>query len=124
MGLSAQHASTVPLVLHATTGYIKPQFHVVFDDWFATISTTIEDLPNFNSDEWRRLFGGDSTYQYLFDKDDLKQLESCAQTILAGNQYNHQHRSTTTASSHQERGSSLLPFQELNNQPAMDLHSH
>ena len=38
-------------------------------------------------------------------------------TILAGNQYNHQHRSTTTASSHQEHGSSLLPFQELNNQP-------
>jgi hypothetical protein len=37
MGLSKKHASTVPLVLNPETGYITPQYHVVFDDWIATL---------------------------------------------------------------------------------------
>ena len=69
MGLSADHASTVPLVLNPGTGSITAQFHVVFDDWFATIATSVDDLPDFNSPEWSRLFG-DSMYQYEFDSDD------------------------------------------------------
>ena len=68
MGFSPKHASTVPLVLNPTTGYITPQFHVVFDDWFATIATTAGSLPDFNSPQWSKLFG-DSTYQYIGDDD-------------------------------------------------------
>ena len=49
MGLSPDHASTVPLVLNLGTGAITPQFHVVFDDWFTTVTTSINDLPDFNS---------------------------------------------------------------------------
>ena len=38
--------------------------------WFATVGTNPEDLPDFNSDEWNKLFG-DSLYQYvLHDEDD------------------------------------------------------
>ena len=63
---SVSHASSVPIILNPETGSITPQFHVVFDDWFATIANNIasnvEDLPNFNSYEWPRLFE-DSTYQ-------------------------------------------------------------
>ena len=77
MGLSAKHASTVPLVLHPDTGSITPQFHVVFDDWFATIAASTESLPDFESDEWARLFG-DSTYQYPFDDDDIRTLDDVA----------------------------------------------
>ena len=75
MGLSRQHASTIPLVLNIDTGYITPQFHVVFDDWFATVATTVDSLPDFNSDAWTRLFG-DSIFQYPFDADDLAIAES------------------------------------------------
>jgi hypothetical protein len=43
---SSKRASTVPLVLNPTTGYITPQYHVVFDDWFATIATSTTPLPD------------------------------------------------------------------------------
>ncbi|KAI2496717.1 hypothetical protein MHU86_17764 [Fragilaria crotonensis] len=49
MGLSSKHASTVPIVLNPSTGYITPQFHIVFDDWFSTITSSLESLPDFNS---------------------------------------------------------------------------
>ena len=67
---SASHASSVPLVLNPETGSLTPQFHVVFHDWFATVASNVEDLPNFNSYEWAWLFG-DSTYQYMLDDDDV-----------------------------------------------------
>ena len=66
MGLSAKHASTVPLVLNLDTGYINSQFNIVFDDWFATVTASLESLPDFNSPEWLKMFG-DSTFQYNFD---------------------------------------------------------
>ena len=67
MGLSNRHATTVPLVLNPSTGYITPQFHVVFDDWFSTIATSVEDVPDFTSTEWDQLFG-ESRYQYTEDE--------------------------------------------------------
>jgi hypothetical protein len=67
MGLSKKHASTVPLVLNPESGYITPQYHVVFDDWFATVSTNVDALPDFNTTRWARLFG-DSRFQYPFDE--------------------------------------------------------
>ena len=73
MGLSTKHASTVPLTLDLETGYIKTAFHVVFDDWFATVVSDVSQLPNFASDEWYKLFG-ESTYQYPLDKEDVNQI--------------------------------------------------
>ena len=69
MGLSKKHASTVLFVLNPETGYITPQYHVVFDDWFATVTTNVDALPDFNSMRWARLFG-DSRYQFPFDEGD------------------------------------------------------
>jgi len=70
MGLSSKHASTVPLTLDLDTGYIKTNFHVVFDDWFSTVASDISQLPDFDSDEWNKLFG-ESVYQYILDDEDL-----------------------------------------------------
>ena len=67
MGISNKHASTVPLVLSTSTGAITPQFHIVFDDWFATIGANHDELPDFSSDEWNKMFG-DSTYQYITEE--------------------------------------------------------
>ena len=74
LGFSCKHASTVPLVLNPSTGTITPQFHVVFDDWFATVSSSVDDLPDFNSNEWRQLFG-DSMFQYILDEDDINRID-------------------------------------------------
>ena len=68
MGTSPSHASSVPLVLNISTGSLTPQFHVVFDDWFATVSSTDGQGPDFTSKEWNKMFG-DSTYQYITDED-------------------------------------------------------
>lgn len=68
MGVSNNHASSVPLVLNYETGAITPQFHVVFDDWFATVVGTSSEMPNFASDEWSKMFGN-STYQYVLDEE-------------------------------------------------------
>jgi hypothetical protein len=69
MGLSANHASTVPLVLNLSTGSINSQFNIVFDDWFATVASSADDLPDFNSPDWADMFG-DSTFHFNFDDDD------------------------------------------------------
>ena len=66
LGKSPKHASNVPLVLNPSTGAITGQFHVVMDDWFATIASSCSALPDFNTDEWRKLFG-DSEFQYTID---------------------------------------------------------
>ena len=69
LGVSDKHAGTVPLVLNLETGKITPQFHVVVDDWFATVETDSDRLPDMDTEEWRRLFG-DSAYQYVSDVDE------------------------------------------------------
>jgi hypothetical protein len=70
MGVSPTHASCVPLVLNLDTGAITAQYHVVFDDWFSTISSDPDSLPDFNSTTWSELFG-DSTCHIDDDTDNL-----------------------------------------------------
>ena len=71
MGLTPDHACTVPLVVNLDTGAITPQFHVVFDDWFTTVTASIDDLPDLNSSAWSKMFG-DSEYQFIRDEDDTQ----------------------------------------------------
>ena len=37
MGFSDDHSSLVANVQHLTTGFVSPQYHVVFDDLFQTV---------------------------------------------------------------------------------------
>ena len=69
MGTSPLHSSSMPRVMNPSTGAIIPQFHVVFDDWFGSIAVSPDDLPDFNSDQWTKMFG-DSSFQFLHDDDD------------------------------------------------------
>ena len=55
LGFSRFHASTVPLVLNPRTGSISVQYNCVFDDWFTTIATPVEDVPDFMDDHWQQL---------------------------------------------------------------------
>ena len=49
VGFSPVHSSDVPLVLNPRTGYITPQFHVVFDDEFSTVHSLAAgaEVPEF-----------------------------------------------------------------------------
>ena len=39
LGFSREHASTVGLIHHTRTGYVSPQFHVVYDETFDTVAS-------------------------------------------------------------------------------------
>ena len=80
VGFSTKHASSVPLVFNPETVSITPQFHVVFDDWFATVGASAVELPDFNSDAWYKLFC-DSVYQYVLDEGDLSAIGSIASNL-------------------------------------------
>jgi hypothetical protein len=69
MGVSDKHSSSVPLVLNPESGVISPQFHVVVDEWFATIATSTGELPDFTKDEWTKMFG-ENAHHYLWDEDE------------------------------------------------------
>ncbi len=45
LGFSNLHSSQVPLVLNIATGYISPQFHVIFEDKFETVYSLPIDEP-------------------------------------------------------------------------------
>jgi Reverse transcriptase (RNA-dependent DNA polymerase)/GAG-pre-integrase domain len=68
LGLSRNHASSVPLVLNLDSGHISPQYHCVFDDWFTTVTGDEKQEPDLESPMWKELFAG-SRYQYPFDDD-------------------------------------------------------
>lgn len=67
VGISTKHLSSTPQVLNPRTRTITTPYHVVFDDWFATVGSSPQELPNFQTLEWDRMFG-DSEYQYVEDK--------------------------------------------------------
>jgi hypothetical protein len=67
MGLSAKHASTVPLVLNLDSGCINSQFNVAFDDWFAAVAASLASPPDLNLPEWSKMFSN-LTFQFNFDE--------------------------------------------------------
>ena len=74
LGWSPLHASTVPLILNLTTGHVSPQFHVVFDDWFTTVSTEDKSAEDIEDVVWSQLFN-DHRFQVHFDDDDPMELD-------------------------------------------------
>jgi hypothetical protein len=59
VGISPKHSSTVGFVLSLDTGYVSPQYHVVYDEHFSTVFGHLtEDV--FNADEWKQLLSLDS----------------------------------------------------------------
>mgnify|MGYP001433819344 CR=1 FL=1 len=55
MGFSPSHSSRVANVLNLVTGYVSPQFHVVFDDLFSTVATDGVHTDHFDATSWNRL---------------------------------------------------------------------
>ena len=67
MGVTSDHATNVPLILDPSTGSITPKFHVIFYDQFNTVTATEDEMPDFSSNAWYKMFG-DSVHQYHVDE--------------------------------------------------------
>lgn len=67
MGFSASHGSEIPLMINPLTGHISPQFHVVFNDSFGTVSSiqNVDEPPKFWNEFDLYMF----LYQIPLDRD-------------------------------------------------------
>ena len=66
LGFSKSHSSTIGLLRNLQTGYVTPQFHVVFDELFTTVHSSDED-----DTTWVDLFTTNRDY-YGQDEDELE----------------------------------------------------
>jgi hypothetical protein len=69
MGFSPEHSSTIGHIKNTETGYITPQFHVVYDEKFSMVTSPALDTTKYER-LWVDLFtfGRD---HYLLDDDEL-----------------------------------------------------
>ena len=70
VGNSTKHGHAVPRVLNLETGAITSQYHVVFDDEFQTVDSSISSQVDFDHDDWYKTFG--LTPQQYVREDDLQ----------------------------------------------------
>ncbi|GFH50762.1 hypothetical protein CTEN210_07238 [Chaetoceros tenuissimus] len=92
LGRADEYASSVYSLLNLQSGSITPQYHVVMDDWFATVSSSAAALPDFNSPEWIEMFGK-SELQYFGDDE----LDTSAVSALNDSIVEARHREATTS---------------------------
>ena len=55
MGFSPSHSNRVANILNVVTGFVSPQFHLVFDDLFSTVATDGLHTEHFDAVSWTRL---------------------------------------------------------------------
>ena len=69
LGFSRVHSSDAPLVLNLKTGYISPQYHIVFDDTFSSVVSHAadEEPPDF----WNNIELDAFTYKIPVDNPPL-----------------------------------------------------
>jgi hypothetical protein len=81
LGFSELHSSQVPLVLNVNTGYISPQFHVIFDDKFETVNSLPAEQPL--DKQWADIIklGRECFLDIDYDKNDLPILPSLSDLI-------------------------------------------
>ena len=67
LGLSESHAGTVALVLNLKTGHVSPQYHVVFDDDFATVESLRLPGNHLDPTTWKHLC--ETSYESFADSE-------------------------------------------------------
>lgn len=78
LGVSPDHSSTIGRILNLVTGYISPQYHVVYDDQFTTVpnaaSGGIFQNQPFDAASWDTLVSSGLEYVYNPDSAEPPQL--------------------------------------------------
>jgi hypothetical protein len=93
IGHSLQHSSNVPVVYNPRTTHISPQFHVIFDDQFTTVSNSALSLPAdfytklFNTAKWAYEDNyTDTSDLYVYDNTHLQPPLSLKSNLSIGSQ--------------------------------------
>jgi hypothetical protein len=59
LGFSTQHSSTVGKILNQRTGYVSPQYHIVYNELYSTVTSTgtggEADVLALLPDQWHEL---------------------------------------------------------------------
>ena len=55
LGISPEHSSSVGRILNLRTGHVSPQFHVVYDDLFSSVSSDDSQVQIIKQEDWDRL---------------------------------------------------------------------
>ena len=69
LGVSPKHSTTVGRILNLQTGYISPQYHVVYDEHFTTVMSSRFDYDKFDAATWASLI--QSGYEKVLDPEDV-----------------------------------------------------
>ena len=88
MGRSKVHASNIGQIRNLTTGNITTQFHVVYDDFFSTVSSTNENISLDNT--WSHLFQFMS--EDVRDPDELDRIPRLADEWLTNEELSERNR--------------------------------
>ena len=132
VGFSSEHSSLVPLVLNLETGYISPQYHVIFDDSFHTVPSSLTSDSEID-DIFAKLYdnGHGSARERYVDPDEVSE---GARSSSRAYQDSEGARSTSASSKRSptsEGASPSLPILESESDaldedaasPAIDLHN-
>lgn len=79
LGFSPRHSTTVGRILNLETGFVSPQYHVVYDDGFTTVASTVpkdlNDATGFTPSQWESLIqDGYERHHCLDDEQPTKPL--------------------------------------------------
>ena len=118
MGVADTHSKTSPLVLNLSTGRITTKWSVVFDDWFATVASTPDEIPNFESDEWHDIFG-----DYFINHDlDENEIEDITETIPSAAVLDHRDRVVERIEKQHQNNSTPANTEIAHNYENLDAH--
>jgi hypothetical protein len=70
LGFSRDHSSLVGLVRNLRTEHVSPQWHIVFDKRFETVTTTDADEEDATAAIWTNLFNAPESRDWYFDEND------------------------------------------------------
>jgi hypothetical protein len=79
LGISMDHSSTIGCIRNLVTGYVSPQFHVIYDPFFTTMPSTgdpeLIDVDRINLDALLALGNGHREFNQVKEVDELGNAE-------------------------------------------------
>jgi hypothetical protein len=121
LGFSDLHSSLVPMVLNVSTGFISPQFHVIFDDKFETVHSLPLDQPL--DKQWADIFklGRECFLDIDYDESDRPLLPSLSDLIKEYNAAKELQKASAPTVSVDFEPVDISAYQPSNQPPITDL---
>ena len=101
LGISPDHSSTIGHILNLRSGFIGPQYHVIYDDLFSTVSNAESRgmlEPELNGSFWRKLIA--TGYESLLPEDEDESIPDLHPDWLTDAELHARNRDHTPACFH------------------------